>query len=551
MKIRSKVALVVIPILVATVVMVGVFSYFNATTGITRVARELLDFRTQELDRFARGQWQILVENDFANDPEMVAATELSIARQARGMLRSETQAVLAFDQSGRMVLSTSEAVPADPPTLPVELLDASTRDLTNIVVNGVDRVAMGFFFAPFGWYILHTEQTGVFYQDVDRIGTQTLIILASSLVIAVILLFIFAGSLTRPLGRIVKSMRKIIESNDLSERVAVEFNDETGELAHTFNIMIGELDRAYTQIKSYALQAVVAQKKEQKIRNIFQKYVPQELIDRFFANPESMLVGENRQLSILFSDIRSFTSISEQMTPDALVQSLNDYFSVMVDLIMNRGGIIDKYIGDAIMAFFGAPVRHDDDAYQSLMAALDMCRELDAFNDRQRSRSRPEFKIGVGLAYGLVTVGNIGTEKKMDYTVIGDMVNLASRMEGLTKYYKQQVLFSETLHAEVGDTLPTRLIDKVAVKGKTQGVRIYTAASSLSNPHRRLWKIHNEGMEDFFARRFSEAVTKFKQALVIDPDDYAAAQMLARAETFRDTPPPADWTGVEVMQTK
>ncbi len=551
MKIRSKVALVVIPILVATVIMVGVFSYYNATTGITRVARELLDFRTQELDRFARGQWQILVENDFANDPEMVAATELSIARQARGMLRSETQAVLAYDQSGRMVLSTSEAVPADPPTLSVELLDASTRDLTNIVVNGIDRVAMGFFFAPFGWYILHTEQTGVFYQDVDRIGTQTLIILASSLVIAVVLLFFFAGSLTRPLGRIVKSMRKIIESNDLSERVAVEFNDETGELAHTFNIMIGELDRAYTQIKSYALQAVVAQKKEQKIRNIFQKYVPQELIDRFFANPESMLVGENRKLAILFSDIRSFTSISEQMTPDALVQSLNDYFSVMVDLIMNRRGIIDKYIGDAIMAFFGAPVRHDDDAYQSLMAALDMCRELDTFNDRQRERNRPEFQIGVGLAYGLVTVGNIGTEKKMDYTVIGDMVNLASRMEGLTKYYKQQVLFSETLHAEVGDTLPTRLIDKVAVKGKTQGVRIYTAANSLSNPHRKLWKIHNEGMEDFFARRFSEAVVKFKQALVIDPDDYAAAQMLTRAETFRDTPPPADWTGVEVMTSK
>ncbi|GAB1458041.1 hypothetical protein MASR2M48_33490 [Spirochaetota bacterium] len=199
---------------------------------------------------------------------------------------------------------------------------------------------------------------------------------------------------------------------------------------------MLDELQKAYDQIKKYAFETVLAQKKEEKIRHIFQKFVPQELIDRFFQNPEAMLVGENRELAVLFSDIRSFTSISETMKPDDLVNSLNHYFSSMVDIIMSHNGVIDKYIGDAIMAFFGAPVRRDDDAISSIKAALDMIEALDHFNEQQRGLGKPEFKIGIGINYGIVTVGNIGCDKKMDYTVIGDMVNLASRLEGLYKRF-------------------------------------------------------------------------------------------------------------------
>ena len=249
-----------------------------------------------------------------------------------------------------------------------------------------------------------------------------------------------------------------------------VEYHDEIGGLAQTFNLMVGELEKAYGQIKSFAFKAVLAQKREQKIRNIFQKYVPKDVIDRFFKNPESMLVGENRILSILFSDIRSFTTISERMTPDELVDSLNRYFNVMVDIIMAKGGIVDKYIGDAIMAFFGAPVKHEDDALQSVMAGLEMEEALAGFNARQKAAGKPEFQIGVGINYGEVTVGNIGTEKKMDYTVIGDMVNLASRLEGLTKQYHQRLIISETLHEKVKDAVPCRLLDSVAVKGKERG---------------------------------------------------------------------------------
>jgi len=255
--------------------------------------------------------------------------------------------------------------------------------------------------------------------------------------------------------------------------------------------------------------------------------------------------------LSILFSDIRSFTTISEAMAPDDLVNSLNRYFTVMVDIIMNRNGIVDKYIGDAIMAFWGAPVKHEDDALQSVLAGLDMLDAVKHFNRKQKEIGKPEFKIGIGINYGVVTVGNIGCERKMDYTVIGDMVNLASRMEGLTKTYHQEILISESLHMKVKDHLPCRLLDTVAVKGKTRGVKIYTVKRSLTPEESRKWALHNEGMELYYTRKFDEAATKFQAVLDEDPEDFNARQLLNRCIEYAKDPPPEGWDGVEVMKTK
>ncbi len=552
MKIRLKVVLVVLPIVVVAVTLVGAASYFSATAGITRIAHEFLDFKTQELEKYALGQWQLLLDNDLADQSEMVEATQFGVESFARGMLRSDTEAIYAFDPDGRLVMATDEVSLSEQERNALrELIDARSTELTTPTIGGVQRVAKGFFFAPYGWYVLHSEHYDVFYRDVQRITQQTVLVLAAAVLLSVIFLVMFSGTLTRPLRTVVTSMRRIIASNDLSERVPVQYRDETGELAHTFNIMTEELDRAYTQIKSYALQAVVARKKESKIRNIFQKYVPQELIDRFYANPESMLVGENRNLAVLFSDIRSFTSISEQMTPELLVESLNQYFSVMVDIIMERGGVIDKYIGDAIMAFFGAPVQHSDDGYQSVLAALEMCRGVETFNEAQRAAGRPEFRIGIGVNYGEVTVGNIGTDKKMDYTVIGDMVNLASRLEGLTKYYGEPLLISHSLWEQLGDRLPTRLIDTVAVKGKKQGVRIYTASDRLGEAEAKAWRLHNQAMERYYRRDFVATVKLLHEVTEALPGDAAAGRILERAQRYAEQPPEPNWTGIEVMESK
>ena len=552
MSIRIKIVLIVVPLLVVALVIGGVSSYFSATTGITRVTVEFLDFKTAELEKYVESQWRLLVENDLSGRDDMVNAAKAGIEVFARSIIRSESEVIFAVNSEGVLELSTADLAlePAE-----VEAIRGraalQARELWNTRLGGVERVTMSFPFEPFGWFFLVTQEREAFYRDVNQITTNTLILVIVGIVVSVGLLLFFVQFITRPLTRVVTAMERIITTSDMSGRVEVNYRDEIGRMSRTFNVMIEELEKAYNRIKRYAFDAVLAQKREQKVRSIFQKYVPQELIDRFFANPESMLVGENRVLGVLFSDIRSFTSISELMKPDELVESLNRYFSVMVDIIMNRGGIVDKYIGDAIMAFFGAPVAHDNDGLQSVLAGIEMAEAVEGFNATQKSLGKPEFKIGVGINYGTVTVGNIGTEKKMDYTVIGDMVNVASRLEGLTKRYHQGILITEMAWEVVKNDLKGRLIDSVAVKGRAAGLKIYTVKKTLDAQTERGWTLHNQAMELYYARSFTEAGKAFREVHTILPGDDVAKAMAERCDEMAANPPGPDWNGVEIMETK
>ena len=552
MSIRSKIILVVLPLVIVTLVLAGTASYFAAAKGITRITRQFFGFKLNELRKYAENQWALLVENNYSGRPDMVRAAENAVEAYSHSIILSDTELIFALDGERAVAMATAEfdISEAEKAAL-LRTLEETDDELFNAPIGGVDRVIRAFYFTPFQWWILLTEKNTAFYRDVDSITLQTIIMIGAASAAAVLMLIFFTKLLITPLKRVVKTMDRIIGSTDLSARVEVEYQDETGQLAHTFNLMIGELEKAYTQIKRYAFDAVLARKKEQRIRQIFQKYVPKDLIDKFFAAPESMLVGDNRVLAILFSDIRSFTTISEGMAPDDLVNSLNRYFSGQVDVIMNRNGIVDKYIGDAIMAFWGAPVKHDDDALQSVLSGLDMIDALRGFNETQRDLEKPEFRIGIGINYGIVTVGNIGSERKMDYTVIGDMVNLASRMEGLTKLYHQEILISESLYEEIKGKLPTRLLDTVAVKGKTRGIKIYTVKRSLAGDEERAWAIHNEGMEAYYRCSFEEASAKFQGVLNLLPGDFIAKVLLARCKNYALTPPPEGWDGIEVMKSK
>ena len=553
MSIRVKIILIVLPLLLVSVILVSMSSYFVAAGAVTRIATDFLSFKASELEKYAESQWNLLVENGVASRPDMVQAAQAGVESFARAIVQSDTELIVAFDAEGNPVMRTGalEVLEAERSELQ-QRIQENARSFYYLPLDGIERVASSFSFGPFGWYVLVTEQRDTFYAAVDQITQQSIIILVASLTIAALLLLLFIAFLTRPLKNVAGAMRRIIDSGNLGERVEVEFKDEIGQLSHTFNLMLGELERAYNQIKKYAFDAVLAQKKEAKIRNIFQKYVPQQLIDRFFANPESMLVGENRNLAILFSDIRSFTTISEAMRPDELVTSLNRYFSQMVDIIMGRGGIIDKYIGDAIMAFFGAPVHHEDDPVQALNAALDMVDALEAFNAHQVAAGKPAFVTGIGIHWGEVTVGNIGSERKMDYTVIGDSVNLASRLEGLTKPYHQPVIISEFLYEEVKNAIPCRLVDSVAVKGKKKGVRIYTSRRVLTPEEAKAWPIHDSAMEMYYNREFARAADHFHEVTtILGPDDFASTSMEERCRRYVNAPPPADWNGVEVLTSK
>ncbi|MCL2214103.1 MAG: adenylate/guanylate cyclase domain-containing protein [Treponema sp.] len=558
MKIRLKMFLVVLPLIIVPLFLGQTASYFHAVNGVTRLARQLLGFKLSELEKYADNQWALLIDNNFAGSPDMIEAAKKAIELYSRSIVLSDSEIILAVsktDNSIGMSTSSLHLLQGEENRL-MDILLEENKGLHSAVMGGEKRIFQSFYFIPFDWYILISEKEDVFYKDADSITVQTIIIICASSLIAAFLLLLAANSLTSPMRKIVLAMEKIIKTADLSSRVDVEYKDETGLLAQSFNKMTEELDSAYSQIKHYAFDAVIAGKKEERIRQIFQKYVPNDVIERFFASPEKMLVGDNRCLSILFSDIRSFTTISEGMAPDDLVNSLNRYFTGQVDIIYNRNGIVDKYIGDAIMAFWGAPEKHDDDALQSVLSGLEMIDAVNKFNDNQRKLGKCEFHIGIGLNYGEVTVGNIGSERKMDYTVIGDAVNLASRMEGLTKTYHSEILISESLFEELRKRaaeygLHYRLLDTVAVKGKTKGVRIFTVKKTLTPDEQRAWPLHNQGMKLYYRRSFTEAAVKFKEALSILPGDFNARSLYSRCAEYASNPPPENWNGVEVMKTK
>ena len=546
MRIRLKLLLVVLPLVVTPLLLLSLAAILAARNGITQVATSALLFKAEELRNYAETQWKLLESNNLTDDPAFVAVSKTAVESFARSLMRSETELILAVAADKRLAFRTAEVEPS-PGELDrlAELAAARKTGWQQVRVGGADRVGQALLFEPFGWYLLVSEKRETFYQAVNQIVFQSGILLLATLAAVITLLFVFIRYVTRPIGQVVGAMRGIITTSDLSRRVELVFKDEIGELSHTFNIMTGELQQAYNQIKSFALSAVIAKKKEQNIRQIFQRYVPLEVIDKFVSNPESLLVGDNRVLAVMFCDIRGFTTISEGLLPDQIVESLNAYFELMVDTILGHKGIVDKFIGDAIMAFFGAPVKHPDDAEQAVQAGLEMLAVLESFNARQVRSGRPAFKIGIGLNYGVVTVGNIGhREKKMDYTVIGDMVNLASRLEGLTKTYQVPFLISESVFRKVEKLLPCRQVDRVVVKGKTGAVNIYQPKKDLDPRETRGWDLYNQAIQLYYSREFEKAVQVFNSVLEHLPEDSVTKRFLTRCQSYSSRPPAADWTG-------
>jgi adenylate cyclase len=540
-RIRSKIILVVLPLIVAPLALLGIASFYAARNGITGVATEFLAFKAA----YAESQWAVLEENDLSGRPEFVDLAKAAVASFARSMVRSPTELILALEADGTPGFATSEITPAAEETAALAAIAREgTGGWRELSLAGVARVAQTVRVDPFQWMIVVTESRATFYQATDQILQQGLAILGAAALLAIAFLLVFSGYLTRPLRLVVKAMRGVIGSTDLSQRVELLYRDETGELANTFNLMTGELEQAYGQIKSYAIETAIARKREQQLRNIFQKFVPKDVIDQFIKSPESMLKGKTRKLAILFSDIRDFTSITERMQPEELVESLNAHFTGMVDAIVTRRGIVDKYIGDCIMAFFGAPKSYTDDAWQAVQAAFDMLESLERFNGRQRARKKPPFRIGIGISYGEVTLGNIGSQKKMDYTVIGEEVNLASRMESLTKDYHEPFVFSDTVRKLVGDRAPCRPLGVVMVKGITLPVHVWTARRALTEAERKAWDLHEKGLDLYNAREFGRAVSFFSEAQKLLPGDGPSRWFIGACRSFSTNPPGPAWTG-------
>ena len=295
----------------------------------------------------------------------------------------------------------------------------------------------------------------------------------------------------------------------------------------------------------------------EKRVKSSLSRYMSKDVVEQLLTGEGSLALGGVRQeASILFSDIRSYTTLTESQGAHEIVGMLNEYFSYMVDVIFEHQGLLDKFIGDAIMAVFGAPFsRPDLDPVNAVSAGLDMNKELARYNKERIARGQIAIDAGVGISSGEVVCGNIGSEKRMDYTVIGDGVNLASRLEGATKMYGASLMISEFTHAKTGPKFLTRELDVIQVKGKTKGVRIFEvfarADEAVSDELKRRLDAYDKALQLYQGRRWPDALKAFAAGRESFPKDKVFGLYTERCEYFIANPPADDWNGVWVLKDK
>jgi adenylate cyclase len=292
----------------------------------------------------------------------------------------------------------------------------------------------------------------------------------------------------------------------------------------------------------------------KRQLANLFGHYIPPELVDEMSESPEEFsLDGENREMTVLFSDVRGFTTISEGMDPKQLTQLMNALLTPMTRVIHKNHGTIDKYMGDAIMSFWGAPLADTEHARHALYAAMEMMDELKIMQEDFKQRGWPEVNIGIGLNTGNMNVGNMGSEFRMAYTVLGDAVNLGSRLEGLTKEYGVNIIVSESTRAEIPEFL-FRELDLVRVKGKHEPVAIFEPLGHKNDVEKSVSKelrAYRKALKSFRAQSWDTAELDFFNLNRIYPDRYLYEVYLKRIIFYRENPPGEDWDGVFTHTSK
>ena len=293
----------------------------------------------------------------------------------------------------------------------------------------------------------------------------------------------------------------------------------------------------------------------EKRMKSTMSRYMDPALADKLLAAGEQALGGQMIEATLLFSDVRGFTTLSEELGAQGIVSLLNEYFTLMVDCITDQGGMLDKFIGDAIMAKFGIPFPHDDDGDRAVRCAIAMMRELNGFNQRRQADGKRPLDIGIGINTDTVVSGNIGSPKRMEYAVIGDGVNLASRLESACKEYRAHILVSENTVRKLKGTYRVRELDLIKVKGKNKPVGVfelmdYHTDESFPNMMAAT-QAFQYGLKAYRETKFEQAARAFGEALSANPADGATQMFIERCDYLREHHPGEGWDGVWVMKTK
>ncbi len=342
---------------------------------------------------------------------------------------------------------------------------------------------------------------------------------------------------------RLLASAVRDVQKGNLDVQLPIRSTDELGVLTDSFNFFVKEL-RAKEQIKQ-----------------TFGKYVDPRILERVLLQPSSASVASGRQrMTILFADLVGFTDVSERLTPALMVTLLNRHFGLRVLAIQEHQGVVDKFVGDAVMAFWGPPFTLAED--QALLACRAAWGQLAALEVLRRElpeltglrKEPPAIDLRIGICTGEVIVGNIGSDSTRSYTVIGDTVNLAARVENVNRIYGTQILLSETTAQGLGPHFEMREVDTIAVKGKTEATRIFELlgpADQVPEHILRLREMYSHALRAYRAQDWAVAETTFRACLDLCPHDGPASLLLKRTETLRRNGSGADWSGIAQLEEK
>ena len=296
-------------------------------------------------------------------------------------------------------------------------------------------------------------------------------------------------------------------------------------------------------------------QREKRKIRGMFQTYMSPKVLRYLEDHPDAFrLTGEKREATMFFSDVESFTSISETLSAEELSIVLNKYLSPMTDILMSYDGYVDKYEGDAIMCDFGVPMEDPDHAWKACFSAIDQQNRLISLREQIFKEHGVTIRVRIGINSGIVSAGNMGSEQRFQYTVMGDAVNQASRFEGANKQFGTYTMIGEETYQQAGDSLEVRILDKLVVKGKLIPIKVYELLSKkdeLDENRARIRDLYSGGIEYYWERKWDQAIRQFEKALAVTGSDPPSRIFIERCNIYKATPPDANWQGEYVMRTK
>ncbi len=504
----------------------------NGKTGIT------VSCPVYNRDRSIRG----IISADITLDGLSEFIKKADIRDNGLAFMVDEKNLLLAFSDPSRMVATESGKIHRlTPEELKIPQVTEAVRKYKD---NGnklfsyeAENVSCLAYFARFPkefgkeWRFVFVAPEDDFLGPMKNTLRMTLLLSLAVMMIAVIAAITLARQISKPIEKLAKEVLEVKNFN-LESRANIR--------SHIHEIQT--MDSAVKTMKN-SLKA-------------FRLYVPSVLVNQLIASGEDVTIGgRDRELTLFFSDIAGFTDISESIPPKELMMQLSDYFDQVTQIIESEKGTLDKFIGDAVMAFWGAPIVNEDHAVMACRAALRCRKAIDALNREWLKAGKYPFYTRIGLHSCYTVVGNMGSRQRMNYTVIGDGVNLASRLEGLNKLYKTSIIISKATHRYVQNIFVCRILDQIAVKGKSQSVVIYELLADKDSPDSAVMETLSRDFQSAYSsylkREWSKAKEMFQAILKDFPEDNPAMIYVERCDKYIHNEPDESWSGISRVDTK